>query len=187
MPAFASNDTRGSRYAQDIVRRAVPADRSRRRSRTTTRSPELAANVDRAATPAARAKPVDPRGRCRLMQWLRTRDPRAQQRVLRSGALRLRFVALAATCRRTARDRAGHQEHARGAARAPTTRHPDPNGSSPSATARSTAVIFPDSYAVVGEFRPLCPSIFISPAAPASHAVAQGPAVLLSLLRLEAS
>ena len=58
---------------------------------------------------------VDPPGRCRLVQWLRTRDPRAQQRLLRPRALRLALRRLAAPCRRAARDRSGDAQHARGA------------------------------------------------------------------------
>ncbi len=65
--------------------------------------------------PPARPQPVDPRGRRRLVQRLRAGDPRAQQRVLRPRALRPALRRLAAPCRRADGDRAGHQEHARGA------------------------------------------------------------------------
>ena len=69
----------------------------------------------RGAAPA-RPQPVDPPGRCRLLQRLRAGNSRAQQCVLRSGALRPALRRLAAPCRRADGDRAGDQEHARGAA-----------------------------------------------------------------------
>ena len=57
--------------------------------------------------PAARAQPVDPPGRCRLVQRLRARDPCTQQRLLRPRALRPALRRLAAPRRRAARDRPG--------------------------------------------------------------------------------
>ena len=77
----------------------------------------------RGGAEAARPQPVDPRGRCRLVQRLRARDPRAQQRLLRSRALRPPYRRLAPPCRRADGDRAGDEEHARGAA-AHLRRHP---------------------------------------------------------------
>ncbi len=66
--------------------------------------------------PQARPQPVDPRGRCRLLQRLRAGDPRARQRVLRSGALRVAVRGFATPRRRAPGDRAGDQEHARSTA-----------------------------------------------------------------------
>ena len=77
---------------------------------------ELAANLDRAAKRRLGRSLADPRGRCRLVQWLRAGNPRAEQRLLRSRAVRAEIRRLAAPCRRAAGDRPGHQEHARGAA-----------------------------------------------------------------------
>ncbi len=76
---------------------------------------ELAAQRRPRGAPPARPQPVDPRGRCRLLQRLRAGDPRAQQRLLRSRALRPALRRLAAPCRRADGDRPGDQEHARGA------------------------------------------------------------------------
>ena len=95
---------------QPPVTEAPPA---RRRCR---RLPSLPRNLDRAAQAPARPQPGHSRGRRWLVQWLRARDPRAEQRLLRSRALRLALRRLAAPCRRAAGDGPGHQEHARGAA-----------------------------------------------------------------------
>ena len=48
---------------------------------------------------AARPQPVDPRGRCRLLQWMRAGDPRAQQCLLRRRTFRAALRRLAAPCR----------------------------------------------------------------------------------------
>ena len=79
---------------------------SRRRRSTMPRSRAGRAARPRGAAPA-RPQPVDPRGRCRLLQRLRAGDPRAQQRVLRPGALRPALRRLAAPCRCAAGHRAG--------------------------------------------------------------------------------
>ena len=76
---------------------------------------ELAAKRRPRGAPPARPQPVDPRGRCRLLQRLRAGNPRAQQRVLRSRTLRPALRRLAAPRRRADGDRPGDQEHARGA------------------------------------------------------------------------
>ena len=99
---------------------------------------------------AARPQPRHPRGRCRLVQCLRARDPRAQQRLLRSRAVRLALRRLAAPCRRAAGDRPGHQEHARGAGAHLRRDARIRNGWWRSAIAPSMAASSPASYAVTG-------------------------------------
>ena len=74
---------------------------------------ELAAGRRPRRAAAARPKSLDPRGRRRILQWLRTRNPRAQQRLLRRRALRPALRRLAAPCRCADGDRPGDQEHAR--------------------------------------------------------------------------
>ena len=97
---------------ESLVRRPLTEARARARRRGARRARRSAR--PRGAAPA-RPQPVDPRGRCRLLQRLRAGNPRAQQRVLRPRALRPALRRLAAPCRRAAGDRAGDQEHARGA------------------------------------------------------------------------
>ena len=104
---------------------------------------ELAAKRRAGGAPPARPQPLDPRGRCRLMQRLRTGNPRAQQCFLRSRALRAALCRLAAPCRRAAGDRTGHQEHARGAGANLSRRRRTRNGWWRSATAHSTAEFLP--------------------------------------------
>ena len=87
---------------------AAPAP-ERRRSRRTG-----AASRPRRA-PTARPEPRHPRGRRRLLQRLRAGDSRAQQRLLRPGAVRHPLRRLAQTRRRPARHRPGHPQHAGGA------------------------------------------------------------------------
>ena len=79
------------------------------------RWPSWPQSLDRARAPPARPLAVDPRGRRRLLQRLRAGDPRAQQRLLRPGALRPALRRLAAPRRRAAGHRPRDQEHARGA------------------------------------------------------------------------
>ena len=94
---------------------ARPAHRSRRPAADDAGARRAGAKRRPRRARQARPLPVDPRGRCRLLQRLRTGNPRAQQRLLRSRALRPALRRLAAPCRRAAGDRAGDQEHARGA------------------------------------------------------------------------
>ena len=89
-------------------RTAPPADDA-----ATGRTRATALNAPRAP---ARPQPVDPRGRCRFVQRLRTGNPCAQQCLLRSRTLRLAFRRLAAPRRCAAGDGAGDQKHARGPA-----------------------------------------------------------------------
>ena len=64
---------------------------------------------------AARPQFVDPRGRCRILQWVRTRNPRAQQCLLRRRAFWTSLRRLAASRRCVDGDRSGDQKHARSA------------------------------------------------------------------------
>ena len=107
----------GSRACANCCSKACCDGRSpsRRRRADDAALAELAAQRRSRGAPPARPQPVDPRGRCRLLQRLRAGDPRAQQRLLRPRALRPALRRLAAPCRRADGDRAGHQEHARGA------------------------------------------------------------------------
>ena len=73
---------------------------------------ELASQLDASRQAASRPQPLDPRGRCRLVQRLRARDPCAEQRLLRPRAFRPALRRLAAPCRRASGHRTGHQEHA---------------------------------------------------------------------------
>ena len=139
---------------------------------------ELARERRPRGAPAARPQPVDPRGRCRLLQRLRARNPRAQQRLLRSRALRPALRRLAAPCRRAAGDRAGHHATCARRSSAPTTRRPIPKWVVAVGDCALDGGIFSGSYAVVGGVfgrrarRSAHPRL---PAAP--DAVAQGPAV----------
>ena len=81
---------------KNLIRRRSPI---RRPPPTRPRLPSLRQRRPCRASPA-RTQPCDPRGRRRLLQWLRAGDPRAQQRLLRSRALRPAFRRLAAPCRR---------------------------------------------------------------------------------------
>ena len=119
---------------------------------------------------AARPQPRHPRGRRRLLQWLRAGDPRAQQRLLRPRALRPALRRLAAPCRRAAGHRAGHEEHARGAG-AHLCRDARPrNGSWRSAIARCDGGCFAGSYAVVGGVSDVVPVDLHIPGCPPSPA-----------------
>ena len=86
--------SRGDRHAQDssLKASARPADRAcaRRRRGGVGRARRGARTCGAAAL---RPSPGHSRSRCRLVQRLRTGDPRPQQRVLRYRAVRLRFVA----------------------------------------------------------------------------------------------
>ena len=76
---------------------------------------ELAQSVKPHRARQARPLAVDPPCRCRFLQRLRTGNPCARQRLLRSRALRPALCRLAAPRRRADRDRPGHREYARGA------------------------------------------------------------------------
>ena len=76
---------------------------------------ELARTLDRTARRRTRPQPLDPRGGRRFLQRLRARDPCAEQRLLRPGAVRATVRGLAPPCRRATRDRTSHAQHARGA------------------------------------------------------------------------
>ena len=104
---------------------------------------ELATALGQCRAAAARPKPVDPRGRCRILQRMRAGNSRAQQRLLRRRAVRPAVRRLAAPCRRPDGDGAGDEKHARGAANAPITRRPIRNGSSRSEIARATEDVLP--------------------------------------------
>ena len=75
----------------------------------------LAAATRRGCAAQTRPQPGDPRGRCRLLQWLRAGDPCAQQSLLRFRALRPALRGLAAPCRCADGDGPGDREYARGA------------------------------------------------------------------------
>ena len=97
---------------------------------------ELAKSVNRAARAQARPFAIDSRGRCRLLQWLRTGNPRAEQRILRPRTFWLALCRIPAPCRRADGHRAGDQEYATRHCYVPTTRRPIRNGSLPSAPVR---------------------------------------------------
>ena len=95
---------------------------------------------------ASSGEPRDPRGRCRLMQRLRARDPRAQQRLLRYRAVRAEirgvtalpmFCSSRGRCRRTCARFAAH-----------TTLHPTKMGGGGRCAANGR--IFAASYAEGG-------------------------------------
>ena len=125
---------------------------------------ELARELDDAARRRLGPQPVDPPGRCRLLQRLRAGDPRPHQRLLRPGALRPALRRLAAPRRRAAGDRPGHPQHARGAGAHLGGHAGLRNGWSRSATAPSTAASSPAATRSSGGVEALSRSIFTFPA-----------------------
>ena len=126
------------------------ADGSRRPIRTTPRSPNSRGRVDRAARRRLGRSLAIRRGRRGLVQRLRAGDPRAQQRLLRPGALRHPLRRLAPPRRRAARHRAGAPQHAGGAAGARTRRRRRPKWVVAVGDCAFDGGIFAGSYAVAG-------------------------------------
>ena len=93
-------------------------------------------------TAPARPQPCHPRGRCRLLQWLRAGNPRAEQCVLRSRTVRAALRRFAAP-RRCAHGDGPVTKNMREALERTYQRHPIRNGLSRWAIARSTAACSP--------------------------------------------
>ena len=91
---------------------------------------------------------VHPRGRCRLLQRLRARDPRAQQCLLRPRALRPALRRLAAPCRRAAGHRPGHAATCARRWSAPISATPDPKWVVAVGDCALDGGVFAGSYAV---------------------------------------
>jgi hypothetical protein len=99
----------------------------------------------------------------RLLQRLRTRNPRARQHLLRSRAVRLSVSSPRPARRRAFGDRASDPQHARGA-EANLRRHACAQMVVASGACVADGGVFAGGYAVAGESRASFPSISSSPA-----------------------
>ena len=114
--------------------------------------------LDRAARRTPRPQSLDPRGGCRILQWLRARDPCAEQRFLRPRALRA-CVSLPRRATPTCSWSPGRSRATcarRSSARI--AQRPIRSGSLPSAIARSTAGSSPAAMRASAACRQSSPS-----------------------------
>ena len=136
---------------------------------------ELATALGAGRAATARPEPVDPRGRCRILQWMRAGNSRAQQRLLRRRAVRPAVRRLAAPCRRPDGDRTGDEKHARGARSAPIMRRPNPKWVVAVGDCARDGGCFAGSYAVVGGVSEVVPvDLHIPGCPPTPTAMLQG-------------
>ena len=150
----------GTSHAQNLVRepRAPPADRSAAGARRRRACRIGGKRRSRRAAPAW-PQPRHPRSRRRLLQRLRTGNSRAQQRLLRSRALRTALRRLAAPCRRAAGYRPGHP-NMREALERTYRATPDPKWVVAVGDCAADGGMFAGSYAVAGGVSKVVPVDF---------------------------